>query len=102
MLLKDLGYELGETIVLTEDMGMRGFLKAGTTGTIVSRNLKDGYYVRVRMDIDKPDGRLHSCDRYCTYGFGFNVDPTKMKRFTNEDDFEIDAFELIGLLGGVS
>lgn len=100
--LADYGFKDGDEVILTADVGMRGFLKAGTTGRICSRFLDRHNCVRVRMDLDKPDGRLHSCNYYCEKGYGFNVDPRDLKLFTNEDEFEITVEDIFSLFGGVA
>lgn len=100
--LADFGFKDGDEVILTADVGMRGFLKAGTTGKICSKYLTRYNHVRVRFDLDQPDGRLHSCDYYCEKGYGFNVLPRDLKLFTNEDTFEITSDDIFALFGGVA
>lgn len=95
--LEDYGLHDGDIVVVTEDCGMRGFIKTGTTGTIISRQLQDGYYVRVKLDMY--DGRLHSCNHLCERGRGYNFAPDQIKLFVNEDNFELLPDDIFALLG---
>lgn len=95
--LEDYGLHNGDIVVVTEDCGMRGFIKAGTTGTVISGRLQDGYYIRVQLDMY--DGRLHSCDHLCERGRGYNFAPGQIKPFVNEDNFELPPDDIFALLG---
>lgn len=99
--LADYGFQEGDIVMLARDQGMRGFLKAGTTGRICSRYLTRDNQIRVRLDLDAPDGRLHSCNYYCERGYGFNVFPGDLKRFEGED-FDVSEDAIFALFGGVT
>lgn len=89
-------FRIGDAVYLVNSCRF----KDGTPATVI------GYYgvnnLWLKMDLDKPNGDLHSCEGLCEKGYGWSVYHDKLKhRDTVGRDFSVSNEDVMALIGGL-